>query len=246
MDASHRDVGGRARGWGGAGRRRVARRGARRDAAQAALCARAGASGRRRPCTRLELRQGTPAPRTTATGTRVAPRSTHPDTSPAAAGPRSYGGLDRPWVPDVVGRAWGNRGNARARQGKLEAALSDYNTSIALCPWSVDPLLNRGVALEAMGRFAGGWPPPRPPGGVGRSLLGARVPARCAPARGLARARGPGRGCWEQDGRAACAHGRTRLHALCLPRADAAADYRAVLAAAPEDPSAWNNLGNAL
>lgn len=31
-----------------------------------------------------------------------------------------YSGLDRPWVPDVVGRAWGNRGNARSRQGKLE------------------------------------------------------------------------------------------------------------------------------
>ena len=28
--------------------------------------------------------------------------------------------------------------------------------------------------------------------------------------------------------------------------ADACADYRAVLAAAPDDPSAWNNLGNAL
>lgn len=27
-----------------------------------------------------------------------------------------YSGLDRPWVPDVVGRAWGNRGNARSRQ----------------------------------------------------------------------------------------------------------------------------------
>ena len=67
----------------------------------------------------------------------------------------SYGGLDRPWVPDVVGRAWGNRGNARARQGKLQEALADYNTSIALCPWSVDPVLNRGVALEAMGRFEG-------------------------------------------------------------------------------------------
>lgn len=53
--------------------------------------------------------------------------------------PHSYGGLDRPWVPDVVGRAWGNRGNARSRQGKLQEALSDYNTAIALCPWSVDP-----------------------------------------------------------------------------------------------------------
>ncbi|KAG2426841.1 hypothetical protein HYH02_014694 [Chlamydomonas schloesseri] len=64
-----------------------------------------------------------------------------------------FGGLDRPWVPDVVGRAWGNRGNARSRQGKLQEALSDYNTAIAICPWSVDPVLNRGVALEALGRW---------------------------------------------------------------------------------------------
>ncbi|KAI8464688.1 MAG: hypothetical protein J3K34DRAFT_526006 [Monoraphidium minutum] len=64
-----------------------------------------------------------------------------------------YGGLQRPWVPDVVGRAYGNRGNARSRQGKLDAALADYNVAIGLCPWSVDPLLNRGVALEALGRF---------------------------------------------------------------------------------------------
>ncbi|KAL4525194.1 hypothetical protein Ndes2526A_g07274 [Nannochloris sp. 'desiccata'] len=53
----------------------------------------------------------------------------------------------------VVGRAWGNRGNARARQGKLQEALSDYNTAIKLCPWSVDPVLNRGVTLEALERF---------------------------------------------------------------------------------------------
>jgi tetratricopeptide (TPR) repeat protein len=64
-----------------------------------------------------------------------------------------YGGLDAPWVPDVVGRAWGNRGNARSRQGKLAEALEDYNTAIALCPWSPDPVLNRGVVLEALGRF---------------------------------------------------------------------------------------------
>ena len=64
-----------------------------------------------------------------------------------------YADIDAPWAADVVGRAWGNRGNARARQGKLEQALSDYNTSIKLCPWSVDPVLNRGVTLEALGRF---------------------------------------------------------------------------------------------
>jgi tetratricopeptide (TPR) repeat protein len=61
--------------------------------------------------------------------------------------------VDANWVPDLVGRAWGNRGNARSRQGKLEAALKDYTTAIEICPWSVDPLLNRGAVLEQMGRY---------------------------------------------------------------------------------------------
>lgn len=64
-----------------------------------------------------------------------------------------YGNLDKNWVPDLVGRAVANRGNARSRMGRLEDALSDYNRSIELCPWSVDPVLNRGVVYEAMGRF---------------------------------------------------------------------------------------------
>lgn len=64
-----------------------------------------------------------------------------------------YGSLDADWVPDVVGRAWGNRGNARSRQGKLEAAITDYNKSIEICPWSADPVLNRGAVLEQLGRF---------------------------------------------------------------------------------------------
>lgn len=62
-------------------------------------------------------------------------------------------GLNEPWVPDVVGRAYGNRGNARSRQGRMEEALGDYNRSIEICPWSVDPVLNRGVVLENTGRF---------------------------------------------------------------------------------------------
>lgn len=91
-----------------------------------------------------------------------------------------YKDTEAVWVPDVVGRALGNRGNARSRQGKLDDAIADYNAAIQLCPWSVDPILNRGVVLEAQGRFD-----------------------------------------------------------------EAVADYRTVLAAEPEDPSAWNNLGNA-
>ena len=65
-----------------------------------------------------------------------------------------YARVEAPWCPDIVGRAWGNRGNARSRQGKLQEALSDYNTAIELCPWSVDPLLNRGAVLEQLGRCA--------------------------------------------------------------------------------------------
>lgn len=51
------------------------------------------------------------------------------------------------WVPDVVGRAYGNRGNARSRQGKLVQSLEDYNTAIRICPWSGDPVLNRYDAV---------------------------------------------------------------------------------------------------
>eukprot|EP00850_Spirogloea_muscicola_P002163 SM000008S22252 [mRNA] locus=s8:613660:616285:- [translate_table: standard] len=64
-----------------------------------------------------------------------------------------YGGVDAEWVPDIVGRAWGNRGNARSRQGRQEQALADYDRSIELAPYSVDPVLNRGVALESLGRY---------------------------------------------------------------------------------------------
>ena len=56
-----------------------------------------------------------------------------------------YQPLDAKWVPDVVGRALGNRGNARSRQGRLDDAIADYNASIQLCPWSLDPVLNRSA-----------------------------------------------------------------------------------------------------
>lgn len=65
----------------------------------------------------------------------------------------TYGSSKAIWAPDVVGRAWGNRGNARSRQGRMQQALTDYNTAIELCPWSGDPVLNRGVVLEALGRW---------------------------------------------------------------------------------------------
>lgn len=123
-----------------------------------------------------------------------------------------YSRVNAVWMPDVVGRAYGNRGNARSRQvrarggvhlhagpsavpasaravlhhtcaraciacapchaprlplppdacaqtrpryapqGRLPEALSDFNSAMGLAPWSVDPVLNRGVVLEAMGR----------------------------------------------------------------------------------------------
>jgi len=64
-----------------------------------------------------------------------------------------YQDLKADWVPDIVGRALGNRGNSRTRQNKLEAALKDFNAAILLCPWAVDPVLNRGVVLEGMRRW---------------------------------------------------------------------------------------------
>lgn len=59
-----------------------------------------------------------------------------------------------PWAADVVARAIGNRGNARARAGgRMDEALADLNTAIGLAPYSPDPVLNRGVVLEQSGRF---------------------------------------------------------------------------------------------
>jgi tetratricopeptide (TPR) repeat protein len=64
------------------------------------------------------------------------------------------GDLQADWVPDILARAYGNRGNARSRQGKREEALHDYDWSIQLAPYSVDPVLNRGVVLESLGRYS--------------------------------------------------------------------------------------------
>lgn len=41
--------------------------------------------------------------------------------------------------------------------GKLEAALGDYNAAMQLCPWSVDPVLNRWVGMRAGGAVAPVW-----------------------------------------------------------------------------------------
>ena len=66
---------------------------------------------------------------------------------------RRLSASDAPWAPPLLGQVHGNRGNARSRQGALEAALADYETAIRLAPWAVDPVLNRGVVLEQLGRY---------------------------------------------------------------------------------------------
>eukprot|EP00983_Pelagomonas_calceolata_P099107 1158422-Pelagomonas_calceolata.AAC.5 len=64
---------------------------------------------------------------------------------------------------------------------RIEEALADYNEAIRLSPWSPNPVLNRGIAYEALGRYA-----------------------------------------------------------------DAAEQYKAVIAVDETDPAGWNNLGNSV
>lgn len=56
-------------------------------------------------------------------------------------------------IPEIEVRIVSNRGNARARQGKIEEALQDYNRAIELDPMAADPHLNRGAVYETQGRF---------------------------------------------------------------------------------------------
>ena len=68
----------------------------------------------------------------------------------------AYGGAEfggRAWSGDVLARAHGNRGNVRARLGRFEEALADYDESIRLAPWAVDPVLNKGATLETLRRY---------------------------------------------------------------------------------------------
>lgn len=48
---------------------------------------------------------------------------------------------------------WSNRGNVRAGQNKLDAAIADYTQSITLAPDEADPYLNRGATYEALGEW---------------------------------------------------------------------------------------------
>jgi len=56
-------------------------------------------------------------------------------------------------LPQVQVIVISNRGNSRARQGKLQEALEDYNRAIELSPAAADPHLNRGAVYEALGRL---------------------------------------------------------------------------------------------
>ncbi|TAE47763.1 MAG: tetratricopeptide repeat protein, partial [Oscillatoriales cyanobacterium] len=49
--------------------------------------------------------------------------------------------------------AWSNRGNSRVSQNKLQLAIADYEKAIELAPNAPDPYLNRGTALEGLGRW---------------------------------------------------------------------------------------------
>ena len=57
------------------------------------------------------------------------------------------------WATPLLAGVLGNRGNARSRQGKLEAAVADYDAAIAAAPYAIDPVLNRGVVREQLGLF---------------------------------------------------------------------------------------------
>lgn len=35
----------------------------------------------------------------------------------------------------------------------MEQAIEDLNKAMEICPWSMDPVLNRGVVLESLGQF---------------------------------------------------------------------------------------------
>lgn len=167
------------------------------------------------------------------------------------------GARDAPWRDDTLARVFGNRGNARGRQGKLQEALSDYE--------------------KAQARVRGGWrrlrtPPPRPRGRprphTRRTLAVSRravVPCWSPPQELAPYAVDPvlNHGVvLEQLGRfeesiADCARpGRLLSRPLNLPRPAAeppparprvrpSAD-KEVLRASPDDPAAHNNLGNSL
>jgi hypothetical protein len=108
----------------------------------------------------------------------VAPsRASHPSSPPR------YGGLDKPWVPDVVGRAWGNRGNARARQVGRGGAWSRVSDAGGGSGGGTAP---RSLRSGADPHSAN--PPAAPPLAPARAALTRRCltttrPYRCAPGR---------------------------------------------------------------
>eukprot|EP00929_Paragymnodinium_shiwhaense_P024271 TRINITY_DN14992_c0_g1_i2.p1 TRINITY_DN14992_c0_g1~~TRINITY_DN14992_c0_g1_i2.p1 ORF type:complete len:295 (-),score=45.34 TRINITY_DN14992_c0_g1_i2:17-901(-) len=53
----------------------------------------------------------------------------------------------------IAPRAFCNRGNSRARQGRFQEALADYGKSIEIAPYAVNGYLNRGITYESLGKF---------------------------------------------------------------------------------------------
>ena len=77
-------------------------------------------------------------------------------------------------------------------QGKLREALEDYNRSIQLCPWSVDPVLNRCCLAGARACCSAALPCRCPKAGrmpAGFAGRGTRCTPRCAIAAGPNRTR---------------------------------------------------------
>ncbi|MCO5570746.1 hypothetical protein L7F22_024474 [Adiantum nelumboides] len=87
-----------------------------------------------------------------------------------------YGSLEAEWVADIVSRAYGNRGNARRKAGRGVRRLRQVNHACSVdkeddlfaiyfystelgcynrtsIMYAVDPVLNRGVVLESLGRY---------------------------------------------------------------------------------------------
>ncbi|MCO5554223.1 hypothetical protein L7F22_007751 [Adiantum nelumboides] len=87
-----------------------------------------------------------------------------------------YRSLEAEWVADIVSRAYGNRGNARRKAGRGVRRLRQVNHACSVgkeddlfaiyfystelgcynrtsIMYAVDPVLNRGVVLESLGRY---------------------------------------------------------------------------------------------
>ena len=119
-----------------------------------------------------------------------------------------YGGLQANWVPDLVGSAWGNRGNARSRQ--VGCGAGGAGGGALCCLAAVRPVPSGAASTQA--RLAQGWVPP----GIHGAAAGqaGRGAGRLQPRhRAVPLERGPGAqpvggGCEQQGARLWCSRGR--------------------------------------